>query len=444
MNKGTDLIEALNQVAKEKNIDKEIIFDAIETSLVSACKKNFGTSQNIKVIIDRELGDVKVFAQKEVTEDPTDLNLQISLENARKISPTYELGDLVDIVVTPKNFGRISAQTAKQVVVQKFREAEREILYNEFITKEKEIMTGIVQRKDRKNVIIALGKIDALLPQSEQIPGEEYDFQSRVKVYVYEVKQTTKGPVINVSRTHPELVKKLFEQEVPEVSEGIVEIKSISREPGIRSKIAVYSNNPNVDAVGACVGQNGCRVNVIVSELRGEKIDIINWSADPKQYIAQALSPSKVLAVALNEGDQSAKIVVPDNQLSLAIGREGQNARLTAKLTGWRIDIRSQTQAEATNFINFEETQDFGRDEEYEDDFDGNADENYDENFEDDFEITEDDEFSDDFDLTEEDNRDLDDDYPEDSEFEDDFDFDEDYSGEPEDEPHDLEDDSAK
>ncbi len=356
MNKGTDLIEALNQVAKEKNIDKEIIFDAIETSLVSACKKNFGTSSNIKVLIDRELGDVKVFAQKEVTEEPMDLNLQISLENARKISPTYEIGDIVDVVVTPKNFGRISAQTAKQVVVQKFREAEREILYNEFITKEKEIITGIVQRKDRKNVIIALGKIDAMLPQSEQIAGEEYEFQSRLKVYVYEVKQTTKGPVINVSRTHPELVKRLFEQEVPEVSEGIVEIKSISREPGVRSKLAVYSHNPNVDAIGACVGQNGCRVNVVVHELRGEKIDIINWSADPKEYIAQALSPSKVLAVQLKESDQSAKIVVPDNQLSLAIGREGQNARLTAKLTGWRIDIRSQSQAEASNFITMEET----------------------------------------------------------------------------------------
>ncbi len=426
MNKGTDLIEALNQVAKEKNIDKEIIFDAIETSLVSACKKNFGTSQNIKVIIDRELGDVKVFAQKEVTEDPTDVNLQISLENARKISPNYEIGDVVDIVVTPKNFGRISAQTAKQVVVQKFREAEREILYNEFITKEKEIMTGIVQRKDRKNVIIALGKIDALLPQSEQIPGEEYDFQSRIKVYVYEVKQTTKGPVINVSRTHPELVKKLFEQEVPEVSEGIVEIKSISREPGIRSKIAVYSNNPNVDAVGACVGQNGCRVNVIVSELRGEKIDIINWSADPRQYIAQALSPSKVLAVALNDQDQSAKIVVPDNQLSLAIGREGQNARLTAKLTGWRIDIRSQTQAEATNFINFDENNDLNRRDEYEDDFDGDFEDDFEENFDDDFEIADDDEYSVDYDLTDEDSQDS----GEDSEFDDDLDYDEDYSGE--------------
>lgn len=358
MNNATELIDALNQISNEKGIDKEVIFEAIETSLVSACKKNFGTSQNIRVVVNRETGHIAVFAQKEVVESVSDVNLEISLEGARKINADYGIGDMVDVVVTPKNFGRISAQTAKQVVVQKFREAEREILYNEYITKEKDIVTGIVQRRERKNVIIALGKIDAVLQANEQIPKEDYNFQDRIKVYVTDVKQTTKGPVINVSRTHPELVKRLFEQEVPEVYDGVVEIKSIAREAGNRTKIAVSSKNPDVDAVGACVGQNGSRVNVIVDELNGEKIDISHWSSDPREYIASALSPSKVLAVVVSAQDQSAKIVVPDNQLSLAIGKEGQNARLAAKLTGWRIDIKSESQAKAANFISEEEYQD--------------------------------------------------------------------------------------
>ncbi len=351
MDKGTELIEAIKQVSKEKGINDNIIFEAIESSLVSACKKNFGTSQNIKVVIDRESGAVQVLAQKTVVEVMSDENLEISLDNAQKMNASFNIGDIADIVVTPRDFGRISAQTAKQVVVQKFREAEREMIYNEYISKERDIVTGIVQRKERKNVIIAMGKIDAVLAQNEQIPTEEYNFQDRIKVYVIEVRQTTKGPVINVSRTHPELVKRLFEQEVSEVHDGIVEIKSIAREAGSRSKIAVHSKNPDVDAVGACVGVNGYRVNVIVSELKGEKIDIVNWSDDPKKYIAAALSPSKVLAVVVNPSDQNAKIVVPDNQLSLAIGREGQNARLAAKLTGWRIDIKSETQARQTNFV---------------------------------------------------------------------------------------------
>jgi len=346
-----EFIDALNQIEKEKGIDKEIIFEAIETSLVSACKKNFGTSQNVKVVIDRESGNVEVFALKEVVEEVEDTQLHISLEDAKKIDPNYQLGDFVEFIVTPKNFGRISAQTAKQVVVQKFREAEREILFNQYIEKEKDIVTGIVQRHERKNVIVQIGKIDALMPPNEQIPGEFYETNQRVKVYVVEVKQTTKGPQIYVSRTHPELVKRLFEQEVPEVHDGIVEIKSIAREAGSRTKIAVYSKDPNVDAVGACVGQNGYRVNVIVSELHGEKIDIINWNEDPKKYIAQALSPSKVIDVVVNEEEQSAKIVVPDHQLSLAIGKEGQNARLSAKLTGWKIDIKSESQAKALNFL---------------------------------------------------------------------------------------------
>ena len=350
-----EFLTALELVAKEKNIDKEIIFEAIEASLVSACKKHFGTSQNIKVDMNRVTGEVKCFTQKTIVETVEDPQLEISLEMARIANPNYVVGDVVDIEVTPKNFGRISAQTAKQVVVQKFREAEREILFNQYITKEREVVTAIVQRKERRNVIVQMGKIDAVLAANEQIPGEQYNFMDRVKVYVLEVKQTTKGPQIFVSRTHPELVKRLFEQEVPEVHDGTVEIKSIAREAGSRTKIAVYSKNENVDALGACVGQNGYRVNVIVNELGGEKIDVINWSEDPREFIAAALSPSKVLEVKLNEAEQSAKIVVPDHQLSLAIGKEGQNARLSAKLTGWRIDIKSETQARETNFLADEE-----------------------------------------------------------------------------------------
>lgn len=346
-----EFLDALNLVAKEKGIDKEIIFEAIEASLVSACKKHFGTSQNIKVDMNRETGEVKCYMQKTIVETVEDPQLEIALDMARVVKADYQVGDVVDIEVTPKNFGRISAQTAKQVVVQKFREAEREILFNQYITKEREVVTAVVQRKERRNVILQMGKIDAVLAANEQIPGEQYNFMDRVKVYVLEVKQTTKGPQIFVSRTHPELVKRLFEQEVPEVHDGTVEIKSIAREAGSRTKIAVYSKNENVDALGACVGQNGYRVNVIVSELGGEKIDVINWSEDPKEFIAAALSPSKVLEVALNEVEQSAKIVVPDHQLSLAIGKEGQNARLSAKLTGWRIDIKSETQARETNFL---------------------------------------------------------------------------------------------
>lgn len=359
MDSSAELLEALDMIRKEKGIDKEIIFEAIETSLVSACKKNFGTSQNIKVEINRETGNVQVFAQKEIVEDVYDAFLEISLEDARKIDPIFKMGDIVDIPITPKNFGRISAQTAKQVVVQKFREAEREKMYNEYAAKERDIDTGIVQRNERKNVIVSLGKLDAVLPVKEQMPGEEYKFNDRVKVYILEVKQTTKGPQVTVSRTHYELVKRLFELEVPEIYDGTVEIKSISREAGSRTKMAVYSKNPDVDAVGACVGQNGARVNVIVNELKGEKIDIINWSDDVRQFISEALSPSKVIAVEINEEEQSAKVVVPDNQLSLAIGKEGQNVRLAARLTGWKIDIKSEAQAKMTKFIDFSKSDAF-------------------------------------------------------------------------------------
>ncbi|PKM96073.1 MAG: transcription termination/antitermination protein NusA [Firmicutes bacterium HGW-Firmicutes-1] len=346
-----EFILALNQIEKEKGISKDILIEAIENSLITACKNNYGTSQNIKVNIDREKGDVVVYAEKEVVETVEDPHLTISLEKAKEIDKAYEIGDIVNIEVTPKNFGRIAAGKAKQVVVQKIREAERDVLFNQYITKEKEIVTGIIQREVKGSVVVNLGKIDAMLVDKEQVPGEVYPPNERLKVYVIEVKESTKGPKIYVSRTHPELIKRLFEQEVPEVHDGVVEIKSISREAGSRTKIAVHSNNSNVDPVGSCVGHNGARVGIIVHELKGEKIDIVPWSEDPAKFISAALSPSKVVKVAVDIKVKSAKVVVPDYQLSLAIGKEGQNARLAAKLTGYKIDIKSETQAKETNFI---------------------------------------------------------------------------------------------
>lgn len=346
-----DFIQALSQIEREKGIDKEVLLEAIENSLLTACKNNFGTSQNIKVIIDRDQGEVTVYAEKEVVETVEDDNLEITLEDAKKISKRSALGDIVNVAVTPKNFGRIAAQKAKQVVVQKIREAEREVLFSQYSAKEKDIITGIIQRKVKNNVIVNLGKIDAILSDKEQVPGETYRTNARLKVYVVEVKDSSKGPKIYVSRTHPELIKRLFEHEVPEVHDGVVEIKSISREAGSRTKIAVYSNNPNVDPVGSCVGHNGNRVSIIVDELSGEKIDIIPWNDKPALFIAASLSPSKVVAVEVDVSEKSAKVVVPDYQLSLAIGKEGQNARLAAKLTGFKIDIKSETQAKETGFL---------------------------------------------------------------------------------------------
>lgn len=350
-----EFIEALNQIEKEKGISKEILIETIEISLVTACKNNFGTAQNIKVEIDRDKGDVSVYAEKEIVEEVEDKQLTISLEDAKAIDPTLNLGDIIKIEITPKNFGRIAAQKAKQVVVQKIREAEREVIYNQYITKEKDVITGIIQRQVRDNVIINLGKIDAILSEKERVSSERYLPNERFKVYVLEVKESTKGPKVYVSRTHPELVKRLFEQEVPEVHDGIVEIKGISREAGSRTKIAVHSSNEDVDPVGSCVGHNGARVSIIVNELRGEKIDIIPWDENPVKFISAALSPSKVVKVVVNQEEKSAKVIVPDYQLSLAIGKEGQNARLAAKLTGYRIDIKSETQAKQTNFITEEE-----------------------------------------------------------------------------------------
>ncbi len=339
-----ELILALEQLEKEKGIKKDIIIEAIETALISAYKKNFGSAMNVKVSIDRATGDVKVFGLRKIAEVPDEEEMDISVTEAAKINPTLDIGDYVEIEVTPRSFGRIAAQTAKQVVVQKLREAERGIIYDEFYNKESDIVTGIIQRIEKRNVIVDLGKTEAVLGPSEQTPGEEYKFNDRLKSYIIEVKKTTKGPQIMISRTHPGLVKRLFELEVPEIHDGTVEIKSISREPGSRTKIAVYSKDENVDPVGACVGQKGSRVQAIVDELRGEKIDIIEWSNDAREYISSSLSPAKVIRVDVSEDEKAAKVIVPDYQLSLAIGKEGQNARLAAKLTGWKIDIKSESQ----------------------------------------------------------------------------------------------------
>lgn len=355
---GAELIKALDLVGKEKGIDKEVIFEAIENSLVTACKKLYGNYSNMRVEIDRETGEMRAFAKREVVEEVVDDFTDISLEEAREFNPTYELGDFVDTDITPKDFGRSASQSAKQIVVQKLREAEREKIYNEFAAKERECDTAIVERTDsRGNVIVKLGKMDAVLQKSEQIPGEIYNVNDRIKVYILKVVKTNKDPQIKVSRTHYELIKRLFELESPEVFDGTVEIKAIAREAGSRAKMAVYSNVEGVDAVGACVGQNGIRVDAIVNELHGEKIDVIPWSEDPAEYINAALRPAKVLTVEINENEdeKSARVVVPDTQLSLAIGKEGQNVRLAAKLTGWKIDIKSESQARATDFVDFDE-----------------------------------------------------------------------------------------
>ena len=343
MNK--ELLEALEILEKEKNISKATMLEAIENSLITACKNHFGKADNIKVNINPETCDFAVLAEKEVVENVEDPLMQISLSEAKMMAPRYEVGDVVQIPVESKSFGRIATQNAKNVILQKIREEERKVLYNDWYAMEKDIVPGVVQRYLGRNVSINLGKVDAILNESEQVKGEVFQPTERIKVYVLEVKDTPKGPRISVSRTHPDLVKRLFELEVAEVKDGTVEIKSIAREAGSRTKIAVKSNDPNVDPVGACVGLNGARVNSIVSELRGEKIDIINWDENPAYLIENALSPAKVICVVADEDSREAQVIVPDYQLSLAIGKEGQNARLAAKLTGYKIDIKSETQA---------------------------------------------------------------------------------------------------
>ena len=341
----SELLEALNILEKEKDISKEVLLEAIENSLITAYKNNISKAENVKVVMDKETCEYEVYAEKNVVEEVEDESLEISLADAKEINSTYEVGDVVNINITTKEFGRIAAQNAKNVILQKIREEERKVLFKQYYGKEKDVVTGIVQRYVGKNISINLGKVDAMLNENEQVKSEHFRPTERIKVYILEVRDTTKGPRILVSRTHPELVKRLFESEVTEVKDGIVEIKSIAREAGSRTKIAVWSNNEDVDPVGACVGVNGSRVNSIVEELNDEKIDIVTWSENPAILIENALSPAKVIAVLADPDEKSAKVVVPDDQLSLAIGKEGQNARLAAKLTGFKIDIKSESQA---------------------------------------------------------------------------------------------------
>lgn len=341
-----EFIGALKEIVKEKGVSEDLIFTTIEDALVAAYKKNYANSlaQNVRISMSRETGEIHVFAQKDVVDEVYDDTTEISIEKAKEMSPRYEVGDVLEVEVTPRSFGRVAAQLAKQVVVQRIKEAERNIIYNEFVEKEYDIITGIVARKDKNNIFVDLGKVEAILGPNEQMPGESYNFNDKLKLYIVEVKNTTKGAQVIVSRTHPGLVKRLFELEVPEIFDGIVEIKSIAREAGSRTKIAVSSNDESVDPMGSCVGPKGIRVQNIVNELKNEKIDIIKWSKLPEEYIANSLSPAKVLDVEIDEESKCAKVVVDDSQLSLAIGKEGQNVRLAAKLTGWKIDIKSKSQ----------------------------------------------------------------------------------------------------
>ena len=371
-----ELLEALTLLEKEKNISKDTLLEAIEQSLIQACKNNFGKADNVKVSINPETCEFHVWAEKTVVEEVTDDVPEIALSKAKMIRSSYELGDTVNVEIHSKEFGRIATQNAKNVILQKIREEERKVLYNEYYAKERDVVTGIVQRYLGKNVSVNLGKVDAILNENEMVKGEVFRPTERIKVYILEVKDTSKGPKIMVSRTHPELVKRLFESEVTEVRDGTVEIKCIAREAGSRTKMAVYSNNPDVDPVGACVGINGARVNAIVNELRGEKIDIINWNENNAILIENALSPAKVISVIADDDEKTAKVIVPDYQLSLAIGKEGQNARLAARLTGFKIDIKSETQAKESGEFDdlFGDNGEYEESADYDDDY---TDKNY-------------------------------------------------------------------
>lgn len=345
-----EFFEALEELSIEKGINKDYLLEAIENALVTAYKRNFNASENVKIVIDEETATIKVYSVREVVEEVFDPAIEIELEAARKIDKKAELGGFVDVEIIPKDFGRISAQTAKQVIVQKIREAEREIVFTEYSDRQGEIVSGIVQKVDKNLVIVDLGKIEGIMTSNEQIPTETYEVNDRIKAYVVEVQKSNKGvPQMLISRTHPGFVKRLLELEIPEIYEGLIEIKNIVREAGSRTKVAVYSKDPNIDPVGSCVGQRGTRIQNILNELKEEKIDIVEWSEDPVQFIASALSPATVLAVDIDEQNKSSKVVVPDGQLSLAIGKDGQNARLSAKLTGWKIDIKSESQIKAGN-----------------------------------------------------------------------------------------------
>lgn len=339
-----ELIQALNEIERERGIPKEALIEAIKSALNTAYKKNFGVAQNVSVEFNEKSGDVHVYSQKKVVNEVEDPRLEITLPEAQELYPECRVEDMVYVEATPTNFGRIAAQTAKQVVIQKLREAERSLIYQEFREREGEIVTGMVQRIEAKTIYVSLGRTEGIMLPSDQIAGERYEVGQRIKAYIYEVKDTPKGPNIFVSRAHPSFLKRLFELEVPEIYDGIVEIRSIAREAGSRSKISVHSYDDKVDPVGACVGPRGFRVQNVVSELAGEKIDIIRYDKDPKRFIANALSPSKVINVIPGEEDKVARVIVPDYQLSLAIGKEGQNARLAAKLTGWKVDIKNESQ----------------------------------------------------------------------------------------------------
>ena len=345
-NGGKEFLQTLQELAYEKGIDEERLFETIELALISAYRRNFSSAQNVRISLSRETGAFHVFARKTVVEEVENDITEISLEQARAINPDYDIEDVVEIEMTPANFGRIAAQTAKQVVMQRLREAERSNVYDEYKDRSSDIVTGIVQRVEGRNVFVDIGRAEALLMATEQLPTEEYNYGDTLRAYIIEVKSTARGPQIMLSRTHPGLLKKLFELQVPEMQEGVVEIKSIAREAGSRSKVAVYSSEERVDPIGACVGPHYMRVQAVVDELAGEKIDIVKWSDDPATYIANSLNPAKVISVAVNEAEKVSRVIVPDYQLSLAIGKEGQNARLAAKLTGWKIDIKSESQAQ--------------------------------------------------------------------------------------------------
>lgn len=341
----SELLDALTALEEQKGISRDVLIEAIEAALVTAYKRNFNQAQNVRVDLNLNTGSMVVYSRKDVVEEVEDDRLEIALEDAKFINAAYEIGDVVEEEVTPRNFGRIAAQTAKQVVTQRVREAERGLIYEEYVDREDDIVTGVIERQDARNIYVSIGKVEAALPVNEQIQGEVYKPTTRIRVYITKVERTTRGPQVIVSRTHPGLLRRLFEMEVPEIYDGTVEIKSIAREAGDRSKISVYAHNEEVDPVGSCVGAKGARVQTIVNELNGEKIDIVEWSEDPVVFVANALSPSKVLDVQVNEEEKSTTVVVPDYQLSLAIGKRGQNARLAAKLTGWKIDIKSETDA---------------------------------------------------------------------------------------------------
>ncbi|ANJ69600.1 transcription termination factor NusA [Latilactobacillus curvatus] len=353
-----EMLGALDALEQEKGVKKEIVIEALEAALVSAYKRNYGQAQNVEVEFDQKKGNIHVYAVKEVTDEVFDSRLEVSYQDALEINKAYEVGDTIRFEVTPKDFGRIAAQTAKQVIMQRVREAERSIIYNEYSQYENEIMQGVVERRDNKFIYVNLGKIEAVLSKQDQIPNEEYQAHDRIKVYVSKVENTTKGPQVFVSRTHPDLVKRLFEQEVPEIYDGTVEIVSIAREAGDRTKMAVRSTDPNVDPVGTCVGPKGQRVQLVVNELHGENMDIVKWEEDPSDYIANALNPAEVIAVQFNgDNEHTCTVIVPDYQLSLAIGKKGQNARLAAKLTGYKIDIKPESEVE---FVDEDDSQDEG------------------------------------------------------------------------------------